>query len=1695
MPDTLYASTPSAGTPPHPFPLEARTLARSAARATPRVAPVGRASGVPLLVAASDARRQGLVRLINHSDTAGTVRIDAYDGAGEPHGPVFLALEAGEAAHFTARDLEQGDAALEGRTGPPGEGHWRLTFASELDIEALAYLRTGEGFLTGLHDVVAATEAGHRVALFDPGGSADQGSWLRLINPGTQDAPITIEGIDDGGASPGGAVRLTLGPGASRTLGARALETGEGERLSGALGDGAGRWRLVVSSERPIEVMSLYASPTGHLSNLSAAPADGTAATAHDVALLPAAVRWTREGVQGLLRVINRSSEAGTAQMVAFDDAGRRHGPVTLELEAGEAVDLSAADLEEGNTGAGLAGALGAPGTGDWRLRVSSGLELEVLAYARAHDGFLTSLHERVERGSGGHRVALLTPDGGARWGGRLRLVNPGTQAARVTIEGVDDTGASPGGAVILTLAGGASRTLSAEALESGDGAGLSGALGDGEGHWRLVVQANRRIEVMSLLLSPAGYWSNLSSAPGVLTGTDTGAESAETVFRQRISGPVVQSRCVACHVQGGVSGNTRLVFVPASSSGHAARNLQTFRDFLAAVEDAATVILNKIQGVGHGGGVQVPAGSEDFTHMERFLALLAPQTPEEVFRQHLSGPVVQSRCVTCHVQGGISGNTRLVFVPASSSGHAARNLQAFRDFLAAVEDAATVILNKIQGVGHGGGVQVPAGSEDFAHMDRFLGLLDTHVSSVRLTPQTLFDAVRMAPWRKTLRRAALIFAGRIPTDEEYAAVAGGDTTALRAAIRGLMTGPEFHEFLIRASNDRLLTDREAFIGDGFVDYIDERYRRLVKAHESDDDQDFDALWDWDSRVHHGVRRAPLELIAHVVENDLPYTEILTADYIMANPMAAASYGASTPFDDPEDVHEFKPSRYVSYYRPSEGLVLEYDPVVEDVRVISTGPLLTDYPHAGILNTKVFLERYPSTATNRNRARSRWTYYHFLGLDIEKSASRTTDPVALADTNNPTMVNPACTVCHTVMDPVAGAFQNYGDEGLYRDKHEGRDSLDDFYKYPEFSVFDIQADAWEDRQTFSIKAWLDQDSILGFNHVNNNYCDDNGECHTYGRDLRIDRIAVREAGSGALVRTVDWALFDEHCMYGGQYNAGTGDDDHYQWWGWDCDIPLGLPASATYVIEVVAWADQYGDAWTQMGLRATPYQEGDTWYRDMRVPGFAGEDAAHSDNSVQWLAQRIVDDARFAEATVEFWWPAIMGREVAEPPEDEGDADFEGLLLGANAQGAEVERLARGFRQGFRGGVPYNLKDLLVEIVLSDWFRADAVEDVNPVRRVALRDAGARRLLTPEELDHKTAALTGVKWGRGIGTDCSPECKLYPSILSDGYWLLYGGIDSDGIIERARDINSVMAGVAKRHAAHMSCPVVMRELYLLPDAQRRLFAGIDKGTTPVSEFGASFEIDVQWPQRETLSLGGTLAAGSKTVRLSFVNDFWDEHLGHRNVYIDRVDARTAAGRVVASRELEDLGPSGDCNGPGDDHYNFGCSGSLAVPIDIPAAGRYSIEIVAWAELAGDELPRLNVVVESDAEGSAGGRTIRNKLVELHDALFGVQVTPHSPDVETAYRLFVEVMERGQAAQEEWFPPYWECPIDDIFYFEGILDDTVVWHENMYGEYYGIDWDRVVPFLDSIDWSDPHHAAQAWIVVLAYLMTDYRYLYL
>ena len=235
---------------------------------------------LPFVTAASNMDQQGFVRIANRSDRAGTVRIHAVDDTGEYRGPVELSLDAHQAAHFNSQDLESGNPSkgLSGGFGD-GTGNWRLELTTRLEVDARAYIRTTDGFLASIHEVAAEAApevvgeedetVRYHVPIFNPGDNDIRQSRLRLINNGVEAAEIVISGQDDRGEpAPRGEVELTLAGGAAHMLTAEELEEG-GDAIRGRFGDGTGRWRLTVSSDQPLQVMSLMQSATGHLTNLS----------------------------------------------------------------------------------------------------------------------------------------------------------------------------------------------------------------------------------------------------------------------------------------------------------------------------------------------------------------------------------------------------------------------------------------------------------------------------------------------------------------------------------------------------------------------------------------------------------------------------------------------------------------------------------------------------------------------------------------------------------------------------------------------------------------------------------------------------------------------------------------------------------------------------------------------------------------------------------------------------------------------------------------------------------------------------------------------------------------------------------------------------------------------------------------------------------------------------------------------------------------------------------------------------------------------------------------------------------------------------------------------------------------------------------------------------------------------------------
>ena len=457
---------------------------------------------VAFFPAASDVMRQGFVRVINHGPHQGEIRVVAVDDKGQRKEPITLTVDSRQTAHFNSDDLESGNE----RKGLPdgvgsGQGDWRLAFTSDLDVEVLAYIRTTDGFLTAMHDTVPATSDRHEVAIFNPGSNSDQVSRLRLVNPGETDATVTIRGVDGHGASPGNAVEVSIVAGESRTLTAAELERD-------GLGDGFEKWRLSVEADHGVTVVNLLESPTGHVTNLS---------TTVDTRRVPFFPRAGSPQGQGFVRILNRSVDAGSLTVSAFDDTGRAYDPITLAVGARETVYFNSDDLEQGTKG--LSAGTGA-GSGDWRLEFTGDLDIEVLAYVRTDDGFLTAIHDIAPGTEYRSRLPTFNPGSNVNQVSRLRLVNTGELPANIRIQGIDDLG-EWSSVVQVSIPVDAARYLTAQQLESG-GEGFRGMLGDGAGKWQLFIRSDQPIVAMSLMASPTGHLTSLSTVP---------ADRSERVF------------------------------------------------------------------------------------------------------------------------------------------------------------------------------------------------------------------------------------------------------------------------------------------------------------------------------------------------------------------------------------------------------------------------------------------------------------------------------------------------------------------------------------------------------------------------------------------------------------------------------------------------------------------------------------------------------------------------------------------------------------------------------------------------------------------------------------------------------------------------------------------------------------------------------------------------------------------------------------------------------------------------------------------------------------------------------------------------------------------------------------------------------------------------------------------------------------
>ena len=1064
--------------------------------------------------------------------------------------------------------------------------------------------------------------------------------------------------------------------------------------------------------------------------------------------------------------------------------------------------------------------------------------------------------------------------------------------------------------------------------------------------------------------------------------------------------------------------------------------------------------------------------------------------TAKTYFEDNVS-ELILARCIVCHNDNGSARSTRLVYEASSVPGYLDNNYSVLAAYVSG-GNAATLLAKMSGSQSHGGGAIYRMGTDQYAAFEEFVRLVQEEDASGEEEPEPVsnsfnafFKSSTLLNAEATLRRATILLLGRNPTRSEISLLGDGSELALREAIRLATEDPAFHQFLIRGANDRLLTD--AFVqgrplqqasleGNAF-------YPIGTNAHADAQAEAGRRFFYWPKYNHWrwGLARAPLELIAYIVGTDRDYREILTADYTMMNYAVSEFLNGGAEFDEvnPEEfsycqAFPTKPCYDHSQFKPARNngqtlltASLKTEETEFQTRRITAYDAFIDYPHAGVLNTQAFLNRYPSTETNRNRARARWTFYHFLGVDIEKSAPRTTDPIALADTDNPTLKNSACTVCHQVLDPVAGAFQHYGDIGFYHESRGGLDSLPFNYKQaiadPTLSPTYIGGELFEVENedygpVFDTSFESPAQKVYLRIEFMNDAADGNGDRNAFFGPLTL-------TGPNQSINIGPNNIPEDTERYG---CGGLQRDGYGQYCQGGVVFPIELGEAGTYTLSIKLRGDQFGEEPVQVmvsidtdinALDGIRYTEGDTWYKDMREPGFLASTTPKEAESLQWLAAEIVKDPWFAESVVRFWWPSLMGQPVIEAPEVVEDERFQEQLALSEAQQSYITETAARFAEGLNGGQPFNGRDLIVELITSPWFRLINLEEANSLSN----QLGSRRLLTPEELEAKFAGLTGFYWGHYNNRYAERHITGRQSRLSGELQVLYGGIDSRNVTRRADQMSPLMFNIAEKMALETACEVVVRDFAEAP-AERRMLGNTRRLTTPESTLVAQVAAEVPLAEFSTvIETTAQIEPGPVSIFVTFNNQLGDEN-GSRNARFDRIVITSPSG-MEAVIEFEEA-PQGTritgCGHHTDTYHQLSCNGSIIIPFEAAEAGNYTLELIGAGEQYGDEPVRVELSIVDKVSGEPA---LKRQIQDLHQLLLGETLTTDDPEVEATYALLVESYrtrkESGVTHVNQW--PLESCPNHQ-------------WR------------------LSDLDGSDPTFMVGAWINVLTYLMTDFRFLH-
>ncbi len=230
-------------------------------------------------------------------------------------------------------------------------------------------------------------------------------------------------------------------------------------------------------------------------------------------------------------------------------------------------------------------------------------------------------------------------------------------------------------------------------------------------------------------------------------------------------------------------------------------------------------------------------------------------------------------------------------------------------------------------------------------------------------------DGLTLLSPREQLIRVSMDLRGVHPSEEELVAIEGA---------------PSLYDDFV----DRYLEDER------FLDRVEEVWnlRFLTRNGNSYFDPMEAGIVGLDAAaVADSVADEPLRLVRHIAEHDLSYTEVVLADYTMADPVVAQMWNT----DYPAGATGWQAAHY------------------QDGR-----------PHAGILTMTTIWQKYPSMGGNANRHRANAVSKMLLCDDYLER------PIVLSRANiDQLTIDPelaiqsdTCQSCHATMDPLSAHF-------------------------------------------------------------------------------------------------------------------------------------------------------------------------------------------------------------------------------------------------------------------------------------------------------------------------------------------------------------------------------------------------------------------------------------------------------------------------------------------------------------------------------------------------------------------------------------------------------------------------------------------------------------------------------------------------